>query len=113
LLAALDRKIARNATPAVVPSGVMVLQPTDERRRSGSYYTPRSFTQPIVHKTLAPILESLGDQPTPEEILNLKVCDLAVGSGAFLVEALVMRWVRHGNIMAAARQYPTTKQRNS
>jgi len=87
LLAALDRKIARNATPAVVPKGAMLLQPTDERRRSGSHYTPRSFTEPIVRKTLAPILDRLGEQPTPDQILDLKVCDLAVGSGAFLVEA--------------------------
>jgi hypothetical protein len=103
LLAALDRRIARNATPAVVPGGVMVLQPTDERRRSGSHYTPRSFTQPIVRKTLAPILERLGAHPTPEQILDLKICDLAVGSGAFLVEAcrqlgdaLVAAWAHHG-----------------
>ncbi|HEU4711940.1 MAG TPA: DNA methyltransferase [Pyrinomonadaceae bacterium] len=102
LLAALDRKIARNATPAVVPRGVMVLQPTDERRRSGSHYTPRSFTEPIVRKTLAPILERLGQQPTPDQILELKVCDLAVGSGAFLVEAcrqlgdaLIKAWQDH------------------
>jgi hypothetical protein len=104
LLAALDRKIARNATPTVVPNGNMVLQPTDERRRSGSHYTPRSFTEPIVRKTLAPILERLGEQPTPEQIQDLKVCDLAVGSGAFLVEAcrqlgdaLVKAWQHHGD----------------
>ena len=35
LLAALERKIARNATPAPVPAGSMILQPSDERRRSG------------------------------------------------------------------------------
>jgi len=103
-LAALERKIARNATPTPVVSGAMVLQPTDERRRSGSHYTPRSFTEPIVRKTLAPILERLGGQPTPEQILDLKVCDLAVGSGAFLVEAcrqlgnaLVQAWQQHGD----------------
>ncbi len=102
LLAALDRKIARNATPSVVPNGAMVLQPTDERRRSGSHYTPRSFTEPIVRTTLQPILERLGEHPTPEQILDLKVCDLAVGSGAFLVEAcrqlgdaLVKAWQHH------------------
>jgi hypothetical protein len=103
LLAALDRKIARNATPTVVPNGVMVLQPTDERRRSGSHYTPRSFTEPIVRNTLTPILARFGEQPTPDQILDLKICDLAVGSGAFLVEAcrqlgdaLVMAWQHHG-----------------
>jgi hypothetical protein len=104
LMAALDRKIARNATPQVVPTGAAVLQPTDERRRSGSHYTPRSFTEPIVRTTLRPILEHLGEHPTPEQILDLKVCDLAVGSAAFLVEtcrqlgdALVNAWQQHGD----------------
>jgi Eco57I restriction-modification methylase/MmeI, target recognition domain len=103
LLAALERKIARNATPSVVARGAMVLQPTDERRRSGSHYTPRSFTEPIVRTTLRPILERLGKHPTPEQILDLKICDLAVGSAAFLVEAcrqlgdqLVRAWQHHG-----------------
>ncbi len=59
LLAAIEKKIAHHATPNVVPKGAMVLQPSDERRRSGSHYTPRSLTEPIVRKTLEPILERL------------------------------------------------------
>lgn len=104
VLAALDRRIARNATPQLVPRGVAVLQPTDERRRSGSHYTPRSFTEPIVRTTLEPVLKRLGERPTAEQILELKICDLAVGSAAFLVEAcrqlgdaLVKSWHQHGN----------------
>jgi N-6 DNA Methylase len=84
---ALERKVDQDATPGLVPAGVPVLQPTDERRRSGSHYTPRSLTQPIVAETLRPILERLGPQATPEQILDLKVLDPAMGSGAFLVEA--------------------------
>ncbi|MFO0762563.1 MAG: DNA methyltransferase [Byssovorax sp.] len=37
--------------------------------------------------TLRPVLERLGERAKPEEILALKVCDPAMGSGAFLVEA--------------------------
>jgi hypothetical protein len=55
LLAALDKRIDRRATPHPVPAGSIILQPTDERRRSGSHYTSRSFTNPIVRKTLEPI----------------------------------------------------------
>ena len=80
----------------------MVLQPVDERREAGSHYTPRSLTEPIVRTTLRPILERLGRTPTPEQILDLKVCDPAMGSGAFLVEAcrqlaeaLVKAWHAH------------------
>ena len=35
-------------TPHVLPVGALFLQPTEERRRSGSHYTPRSLTEPIV-----------------------------------------------------------------
>ena len=103
LLVALEKRIDRHATPAPVAQGGLVLQPTDERRRSGSHYTPRSFTEPIVRKTLQPILKRFGEQPTPAQILELKICDIAVGSAAFLVETcrqladvLVRAWRVHG-----------------
>ena len=89
----------------------MVLQPSEERRRSGSHYTPRALTQPIVRTTLEPILARLrgtdGRPPRPAQILDLKVCDPAMGSGAFLVEAcrqlgdaLVETWHAHGEVPA-------------
>ena len=103
VIAALDQKIDREATPGKVPPGTPILQPTDERRRSGSHYTPRSLTEPIVSKALDPIFERLGKDARPEEILDLKVLDPASGSGAFLVEAcrqlaarLVDAWAMHG-----------------
>jgi N-6 DNA Methylase len=90
-------------TPRVLAPGEMYLQPTEERRRSGSHYTPRSLTEPIVRTTLRPIFEAMGERPTPDQILDLKVCDPAMGSGAFLVEAcrllgdrLVQAWNAHG-----------------
>jgi hypothetical protein len=125
-------------TPRILAKGAMALQPSEERRRSGSHYTPRSLTQPIVKTTLQPILDQLcGDpdcaafgarndpkrldpvpgcitqegearthrHPRPEQILDLKVCDPAMGSGAFLVEAcrylgdaLVRAWQVHGGV---------------
>ena len=103
LLDALGRRIESNATPSPVPKGGLVLQPTDERRRSGSHYTPRSFTEPIVRKTLEPVLKRFGEKPSPDQILSLKICDIAVGSAAFLVETcrqladvLVRAWRVHG-----------------
>ena len=36
---------------------------------------------------MKPIFERLGEHPRPEQILDLKICDPAMGSGAFLVEA--------------------------
>jgi hypothetical protein len=103
VVAALDSRVAHAATPRIVPKGAMLLQPSDERRRSGSHYTPRSLTQPIVAKTLEPILARLGPDARPDQILDLKICDPAMGSGAFLVEVcrqlgkrLEDAWTRHG-----------------
>ena len=103
VVATLDRKVDRDATPDIVPSGTPILQPTDERRRSGSHYTPRSLTEPIVAEALRPIFERLGPRAEPEQILDLKVLDPATGSGAFLVEAcrqlaarLMEAWSIHG-----------------
>jgi hypothetical protein len=106
VLAALERRISAR-TPRVLPKGALVLQPGEERRRSGSHYTPRSLTKPIVKTTLKPVLAALGENPTAEQILALKVCDPAMGSGAFLVEAcrqlgecVVEAWERHASTPA-------------
>jgi hypothetical protein len=95
--------IARNATPHLAQLGSLLLQPTDARRKSGSHYTARKLTEPIVKKALEPVLANLGENPFPSQILDLKICDPAVGSGAFLVEvcrqlaeALVRAWAFHG-----------------
>ena len=102
--AALKHKIHLEATPVAVRAGAMVFQPSPERRRSGSHYTPRALTKPIVEAALEPVLKELGPAPRPEQILALKVCDPAMGSGAFLVEAcrqlgekLVEAWQRYGD----------------
>ena len=106
LHAALQPVIDTAATPDLVPPGALVLQPSEARRRSGSHYTPRELTEPIVRTTLEPILTRLrgpgGEPPRPEAILDLKVCDPAMGSGAFLVEAcrqlgdaLIEAWRAH------------------
>jgi hypothetical protein len=72
-------------TPNGLASGSLILQPTAERRRSGSHYTPRALTEPIVAEAFRPWLERYNHNPTAQQILALKVCDPAMGSGAFLV----------------------------
>jgi hypothetical protein len=103
LAAALDSTVDERAAPQhrITPVGTPILQPTGERRRTGSHYTPRSLTAPIVKFALEPAFDRLGDAATPEEVLELNVCDPAMGSGAFLVEAcraigerLVKAWAR-------------------
>ena len=103
VVAALEGRIDRDATPDVVPAQTPVLQPTDERRRSGSHYTPSTLTGPIVADALRPLFSRPGPPPAPDRILDLKILDPAMGSGAFLVEAcrqlagkLVDAWHAHG-----------------
>ena len=103
LHSALDKVIDKRLTPEPVPADSLLFQPSPERRRSGSHYTPQALTEPIVKKALEPIFNRLGPSPTPEQILALKVCDPAMGSGAFLVEAmrqladrLLLAWKEHG-----------------
>ena len=66
---------ARLAGCHTIGAGTPYLQPTDERRRSGSHYTPRSLTEPIVRHALEPAFERIGPHATPEAILSLKVLD--------------------------------------
>jgi len=90
----------------------LVLQPGDERRRTGSHYTPRSLTDKVVKRTLEPLLACLGEDRTPDKILQLKICDPAMGSGAFLVAAcrelaseIVASWTRLGQLAAVIEKY--------
>lgn len=56
-----------------------------ERQRSASYYTPEVLTQCTVRHALA---ELLTDDMCARDILELTVCEPALGSGAFLNEAI-------------------------
>jgi hypothetical protein len=79
----------------VTPGSVYVTQGSD-RRSTGTHYTPRSLTEPIVQHTLDPLVYIGPAEGLPREqwqlrsaveILNLKICDMAMGSGAFLVQS--------------------------
>lgn len=63
------------------------------RKGSGTFYTKPQLAVPTVHRTLEPLVYSRDDKDrrvprTPEEVLALKVCDPACGSGSFLIGAL-------------------------
>ncbi len=91
-------------------AGRLVLQPGLERRRTSSHYTPRTLSSPIVRRALEPLLKAMGEFPSSERLLNLKICDPAMGSGAFLVEAcrfvadqVVAAWTREGVLKEAPK----------
>lgn len=100
-LAALEPLSGR--VPERAATGALVVQPGPERRRTSSHYTPRELTEPIVARTLEPLIRAMGDAPSSDTLLNLVICDPAMGSGAFLVAAcryladhVVAAWTREG-----------------
>ena len=83
--------------PTVFPAGSMYVTQTGAKRDSGTAYTTKELADEIVEHALAPLVYSPGPadgadpadwklRPSPE-LLELKVCDPAVGSGAILVAA--------------------------
>ncbi|CBN55043.1 MULTISPECIES: Eco57I restriction-modification methylase domain-containing protein [Kamptonema] len=81
--------------PMVIPEGSVYVTQGSNRRETGTHYTPRSLTEPIVQYTLEPLVyEGVAEGKPKEqwrlksakELLQLKVCDMAMGSGAFLVQ---------------------------
>ena len=91
--------LVRNDTfdrPVVIRKGSVYVTAGTDRRSSGTHYTPRSLTEPIVQYTLEPLVYIGPAEGKPKEewklrsakvLLDLKICDMACGSGAFLVQA--------------------------
>ncbi len=76
-----------------------------ERKATGAYYTPDYIVKYIVENTLGPIIKKIDEELYPtlkkggvggfskddsfaKEVLKLNICDPAMGSGHFLVEAV-------------------------
>ena len=104
--------------PLVFLKGAVYVTETGSRRDSGTAYTTRELADEVAEHALAPLCYSPGPQDTPDtnqwrirpsdDIVNLKVCDPAVGSGAILVAAcryladrLIEAWRAEGDARAA------------
>ena len=93
---ALLREDLRGDPLVFLPGSLYVTQAVD-RRSSGTYYTPRALAEEVVRHTLDPIVYDPGPAQEADAakwklrparaLLELKVCDIAMGSGAFLVAA--------------------------
>ncbi|MCQ4235289.1 restriction endonuclease [Pseudomonas stutzeri] len=86
--------------PLVYPAGAFIVTTGSDRRETGTHYTPKSLTEAIVAETLTPVAyvgpakgapRDRWALKSPAELLDLKICDPAMGSGAFLVQAC--RWL--------------------
>ena len=94
--------------PVVIGDRNLYVTSGSDRRSSGTHYTPRSLTEPLVATTLDPLVyrgmaQGIPPSPdtlrTPRELLGLKICDPACGSAGVLVqvcrylaEKLVQAW---------------------
>ncbi|MCF3168145.1 SAM-dependent DNA methyltransferase [Streptomyces violaceoruber] len=106
------RRDLRNRPLVVEPGGVLLVE-TPSRASAGAHYTPRSLAEEVVRYALEPLVFSPGPHHTADQdawrpiasdqILDLRIADIACGSGAFLVAAaryladrLVEAWQREG-----------------
>lgn len=105
--------------PMVFPAGALYVTETGSRRDSGTAYTTRELAEEVARYALEPLVYSPGPADgadrsewklkTSIEILELKVCDPAVGSGAILVaacrylgERLAEAWVNEGELESSS-----------
>lgn len=69
----------------VINEGDLFFTPDNEdRKMTGAFYTPDNIVELMVEKTMKKYVESLSS----EELLELRICDPAMGSGHFLSGAL-------------------------
>ena len=83
--------------PFVVLEGGLMVRETPSRKNAGAHYTPKSLAREVVLHALQPLCYAPGPYQTADDsqwkpkssddLLNLKVADIACGSGAFLVSA--------------------------
>ena len=91
---------ARTGQARIYKTGEFILHLNGvDRVNSASYYTPEVLTHALVKEALKERLKDFGPEQA-DEILKLKICEPAMGSAAFLVEA----------IDQLAREYLISKQ---
>lgn len=81
--------------PVVYLPGSFIVAPSGNRRATGTHYTPKTLTETVVAATMEPLVwETTGDPngqartlKSSSSLLGLSICDPAMGSGAFLVQA--------------------------
>lgn len=83
------------------PKGTFIYRLTGrDREKSASYYTPEILTQCVVKYALKEYFETVidklaTDQEKADKILSLRICEPAMGSAAFLNEAINQLAVRY------------------
>ena len=77
------------STPVLHSKGTFVFRLAGrERQQSASYYTPEVLTRFVVSQALEELLDQNETVTAADEILTLTMCEPALGSGAFAIEAV-------------------------
>jgi len=89
-----------------------------ERQQSASYYTPEVLTKFVVSQALEELLDQGGTTTPADDILKLTVCEPALGSGAFAIEAVrqlaaeyLQRKQKELGVKIPADEYPLELQK--
>lgn len=90
----------------------------NERKTTGSYYTPSSLIQVLLDSALDPVIEDRlkGKQDAAQQeqaLLDLKVCDPACGSGHFLIAAAHRIAGRLAEVRAGNNEPPPKETRRA
>jgi hypothetical protein len=86
----------------------------NERKTSGTYYTPPSLVHCLLDSALEPIIQEACTKPNVEQaLLDLKICDPACGSGHFLVAAAHRIAARLAIVRAKAEEPTPQEQREA
>ena len=89
----------------------------NERKTTGSYYTPDSLVQCLLDSALDPVVEERLAGKTGKEaeqaLLSIKVCDPSVGSGHFLIGAAHRLAQRLADIRAGEEALSPDVQRHA
>ncbi|WP_432546136.1 DNA methyltransferase [Kineococcus sp. SYSU DK004] len=76
-------------TPVLHERGTFVFRLSGrDRQQSASFYTPEVLTRFVVSQALEELLDQDGTTTPAADILQLTVCEPALGSGAFAIEAV-------------------------
>lgn len=97
------------------PAGEFFLDPRGAKRKStGSYFTPQSLVDQLINSALKPVIDDRveGSDDPESAILDIKVCDPATGSGAFLIAANNYLATRLAEVRTGS-EYPPVKEVNN
>ncbi|MDF1666745.1 MAG: hypothetical protein P1V97_33655, partial [Planctomycetota bacterium] len=103
-------KTTEDGSPILLAPQSLYLVDHTQRRQSGTHYTPTTLTKQVVSQTLCQFSKAQTEHQseTVVPILDRRICDVAMGSGAFLLESC-----RYLAKLAETESIPATNQQKT